>query len=250
MKWTSMLTGVAFCAALPLAAQAADLSEPYIAPAPVPYVEAFTWTGLYGGVNIGYAFGGSDNVGIHQNPGGYDGRYGKLGMSGIFGGGQVGGNMQFGNFVFGLEADIQAADIDDKASGSNAFRSTAAKSSVDWYGTLRPRLGVAFDRTLVYATGGLAFGGVDYRAATINAAGDYASFKKGTTRTGYTVGGGVEYALDSAWSVKAEYQYVNFGKYNVSGSEYDAGGASTGRTLSTKATPDFHSVRLGFNYRF
>jgi len=244
-----ILVGGALLVATPMAVAADLYTPPPVAPEIV--LETFSWQGLYGGVNLGYAFGGSDKVGIHEVPGGYDGRYGKLDMSGIFGGGQIGGNLQFGSFVIGLEADIQAADIDDKVSaGDPAYRVAATKSSVDWYGTLRPRVGVAFDRTLVYATGGLAFGGVDYRGATIDGNGNFASFRKDSTRTGYVVGGGVEYALDDAWSVKAEYQYVNFGKYTVSGAEYDALGVATGRSISTKATPDFHTVRFGLNYRF
>ena len=181
----------------------------------------YDWTGLYAGLNAGYAFGGDDEVAVFPGVG----NVADLNLHGFFGGLQVGYNHQMDNFVLGLEGDIQASGISDDdgpASDDNTY-----------FGTARLRAGWAIDRTLVYATGGLAFGSFDYDVKAPGAIHDTFS------RVGYTLGGGLEYAFDDSWSMKVEYLYANFGKETVRG-----GGTWT------HATPDFHSVRLGVNFKF
>ena len=145
--------------ALAAAANAADLSK---APSAVSYKDTpyygVNWSGLYVGVNGGYGWDAS-NIGSKLVPG--------LGVSpeGGFGGGQIGYNVQQGNIVFGVEADLQAAGITDSKSQvlppnapANVGLTIGNKSTLDWFGTVRGRVGYTFDRTLVYATGGLAYG--------------------------------------------------------------------------------------------
>ena len=144
------------------------------APAPIAVPPAFTWTGLYIGVNGGVAFQDEN-----RRRGGRGGGRGGDDSS-ILGGGQIGYNMQFGMFVAGVEADIQAIDferINTRLGGRNNGRNN--DDEVDAFGTVRGRLGLAFfDRGLIYATGGLAYS---------------------DDTTGWVVGGGVEWALPVNW---------------------------------------------------
>ena len=164
------------------AASAADLP---LAPPPAPIVMApiFTWTGFYAGVNAGWGWRDSNEQtvilggavpGTLLFPGNGDG--------GFVGGGQIGYNWQFGSFVVGAETDIQW--VNSGNSEAVAFVPFGARGAFvpgtfrndlsDWFGTLRLRAGFAFDRVLVYATGGLAYT---------------------EDNTGWAVGGGFEWAL-------------------------------------------------------
>ncbi len=118
------------------------------------------------------------------------------------------------HLVLGVEADFQGADITDSVTvGTNP--NVTVKSSLDWFGTVRGRIGYAFDRTLVYGTGGFAYGDIkdELSAAVTIRDHTYAgSVSDQTTSTGYVVGGGVEHKFSPSWSVKAEYQYINLGQ--------------------------------------
>ena len=227
-----LLGSTAFLFAIGLAnvGYAADLSveTPPAAPIEQP---GFSWTGFYAGVNAGYGFGGKDDVGFRSD-GVFLGKVGKLSGSGFLGGGQIGYNYQFDpNWVVGLEADFQGADISDSFSSGGS----SASSKINWYGTVRPRLGYAYDRTLFYGTGGLAYGHVDYKGSVAGVG----SFDEDKTRAGWTLGAGVEHAFTDHLTAKLEYQYVDFGGFQVGND-----------SISTKASSDFHSVRVGLNYKF
>ncbi len=199
-----------------------------------PAYVGVNWSGFYAGVNGGYAWDASsigDQLGVFD-----------ISPAGGFGGGQIGYNFQRGNIVFGIEADIQGADISDAVTKSVMFDKTpvsiTVKSSLDYFGTVRGRLGYAFDRTLVYATGGFAFGHITDElsgSVTIRDRTFTAAIEDETTSTGYVVGGGIEHKFSPAWSVKGEYQYINLGQ--------DSGWANfTGEDYA------LHTVRVGLNY--
>lgn len=198
---------------LPAAASAADLG-PYAPPPQTFDTHAqpsyWSWRGFYIGGNVGYAFG--DN--------------GFVEPEGVFGGGQVGYNWQAGQFLYGIEGDFNGADIDD----SGAVAGGVATTELSWISTLRGRVGFVRDKTLLYATAGVAFADIDrtFNSAALN-------FSESDVETGYVVGGGVEHALTDRWSTKLEYQYLNF----------DSGGAPFGSD-----DLDLHTVRLGVNYKF
>jgi outer membrane immunogenic protein len=122
--------------ALGATAKAADMVPP----------AAYDWTGVYVGGNIGYAFSGQDDVGIAVSNGNFIDSD-TLQLSGIFGGAQIGADWQASSAVFGVLADIEAADIKDDFNGvvSDGV-TTDAKSEIDVFGTVRGRLGWAFDR--------------------------------------------------------------------------------------------------------
>ncbi|MDQ0391784.1 outer membrane protein [Labrys monachus] len=237
------------------AAFAADLA-PQAAEPIAPIVAPFSWTGLYAGINGGYAFGTRRDANMTEALGGSPEntfKYGSLSQKGGFGGIQAGYNQQYGNFVLGLEADIEGAAIDGKASRFNNHNGStvSTKDNVNWFGTVRPRIGYAFDNILIYATGGVAFGGVRYGQ-------DYyqrdvliytANSRDSSTKVGFVLGAGVEYAINDHWSAKLEYQYIDLGTSKASAPEI-TGPTVTGYSINGKMRTDFSTIRLGLNYRF
>ncbi|MBJ7533154.1 porin family protein [Rhodomicrobium vannielii ATCC 17100] len=195
-----------------------------------PYVSSATWTGFYAGINGGYASS------VHDDQYSYTG-FAGIQPAGGFGGGQIGYNIHgaFGlPFVIGVEADLQGADISDEA-----FASYTYDSELEWFGTVRGRIGYAAGNALAYFTGGIAYGSL-----TGGARDGGEIYKYDDTATGYVLGGGVEYKFTSKLSLKAEYQYLNFGR-NVPVLGGDDTLASAGSTVKDDA---FHTVRLGLNY--
>ncbi|WP_375463726.1 outer membrane protein [uncultured Methylobacterium sp.] len=122
--------------------------------------------------------------------------------SGIFGGGQIGYNHQIGSILVGVEADLNGSAI----AGRYRVGGFTARSDVDWFGTVRGRVGYAWDRFLVYATGGFAYGDVSLAYAL-------GGLSVGETRlqTGWTAGSGIEFTLTPQVSMKAEYKHVVLG---------------------------------------
>jgi outer membrane immunogenic protein len=207
-------------------ASAADLARkappPVVTKAPPSYVP-FSWTGFYVGVNGGYGFGRSKWSGL---PSSFDVK------GGLFGG-QLGYNWQFGQFVYGLEGDVDWTDLRGTAN-LVACGGLMCKTRNDFLSTVRGRVGFAVDRWLPYATGGLAVGNIK---ATVPG---FAGIDK--TNAGWTAGGGVEYALAPNWSVKAEYLFVDLGKDNCS--------TMCGLAMGNKVGLTSNVVRAGVNYRF
>lgn len=189
-------------AALPLAggALAADLVEPLpvVVPPPPP-----TWTGLYAGVQIGYAFGATDFV--LTEPGGFL-REAPLDPSGIIGGGHVGYLHQFGGLVVGLEGDVEGSGLSDDVVVTGAF-DLSARVRTTVQGSVRGRLGYAFDRFLPYATGGLALARTQYEAG--DRFGPCCGFQE--TNVGWTAGAGLEVLLTDAIRAGVEYRYTDLG---------------------------------------
>ena len=229
-------------------AYAADLPS-RMAPPMVPPVPVFTWTGFYVGVNGGYAGDEYRYNGLIGGPGGV-GVSAHVTSSGFVGGGQIGYNYQFGGnpFVIGLEADIQASGVKGEVGinanlGPGAAIGITGGSKTEYFGTVRGRLGyAAFDRMLAYVTGGFAWGNTKsyYSITGIgNAAGSVSA-----DRGGWTLGGGVEYAVLPNWTIKAEYLYVDLGNSTV----YNGNALGPNTTLSEKTR--FNVVRAGVNYRF
>jgi outer membrane immunogenic protein len=193
----SLLAGVAGLTLAATVASAADLPA-RAAPPPAPVfaaVPVFTWTGFYVGGNLGWGWRDNNNETVVLTgpgiPAGLVGtlNFGNNGNDGTFGaGGQVGYNYQIGSFVFGAEADIQWINNNDNndavfvagAGNSGVFVPGQFENAADWFGTVRLRAGVAIDRVLIYATGGLAYTDND---------------------TGWVAGGGIEWALPTNWNL-------------------------------------------------
>ncbi|MGQ3676398.1 outer membrane protein [Xanthobacter sp. TB0139] len=229
------LLATAAVAALTVPAAAADLAVKYpvkAIPAPV-----FSWTGFYIGANFGFG-GGDTNVSYATlapvTAPGVD-----LNSSGFFAGGQIGYNYQLANnVVIGLETDLQWSDIEAKYS-ENWIGGDTASVKLDYFGTIRARLGYAFDRFMPYITGGAAYGKAKFNTTTFPNVLDSSS-----TRWGWTIGGGAEYAITNNWTFKAEYLYVDLGT---------AAGA-TNNILTNIPTFEhdnkYHTIKAGVNYKF
>lgn len=216
------------------------------------------WTGLYVGVNGGHGWSGGDTVTINETQAGapfFSGDFGAFRVSGPFGGYQYGGNTQVGGIVIGFEYDLQLSDIADDTTATLPYLTTgtmtvASKKTVQVFGTGRLRAGfLAGERTLLYATGGIAWGRVKHSVAMTDSFGFVATDSRIRTPAGYVVGGGIEHVYAPRFSVKLEYQYVNLGSEDYSAAE-TLGAASTAFAISTRTVTDFHTVRFGLNYKY
>jgi outer membrane immunogenic protein len=259
-----LLSTTALIAMTALAA-AADLPARTVAPAPLPVVApVFTWTGFYAGINGGYIWDDA-SVRYRSGAGGaFDAAVAagvipervSLSTDGFTIGGHVGGNMQFGVFVAGIEADIAYTDIGrtrviaggGPGTGFSA-RTTTVSSDMDFFGTVRGRIGLGFDRFLVYGTGGLAYAGVNTRGSIRSdvvpaAFGIYEGDFGDDIRVGYAVGVGAEYAFTNNLTVGVEYLYYDLGDENVTLT--NAGGFTA--PVRFEHTGDIIRGRLSFKF--
>jgi outer membrane immunogenic protein len=211
----------------------------------IGYVSANVWTGFYLGANAGYGENAtSTDIDTYVDGGPVTSSSG-FASKGAFGGAQVGYNVQRDRLVFGVETDLQLADLrseKDVATGIDHL-TRHLEQNVDWFGTVRGRLGYTFGHALVYATGGFAYAGVDSKGvASLYSAIPVAQWSRSNTETGYTVGGGLEYLINPAWSAKAEYLYIDLGSAPLTGTSI------LGPITTNKLDNNFETVRIGFNY--
>lgn len=261
-----MFRGVLGCCAasalFAASAIAADLPVRAAPSAPIAAPPVFSWGGVYIGVNAGGLFGKAALT-ASPNP---QPAFGALPFSqslnpnGFAGGGQLGYSVQSGPLVYGAEADLQISSA--KANGvRNGLPdgvgaiippwSNAASEKLDWFGTARGRLGYAFDRTLIYATGGLIFGDVrssSLSSYTVSANPTHIySGSASSVRVGFVVGGGVEYAFSANWSAKLEGLYFDLGKQSFTSAPL---AANPPFSVANSARLTGEIVRLGLNYKF
>ncbi|MEX6506381.1 outer membrane protein [Jiella sp. M17.18] len=240
---------------------AADIIAPQPpAPAPMtiePVTTTKTWTGIYVGGQAGAAFGNSDNGAVFDpgNNGAFNnGLFGHDNNAGFVGGAHVGYDYELSNgFVLGAVADINYIDGKEKRSYTVGGGTFSTESDLNYFGTVRGRLGYAFDSLLVYGSGGLAYAGVDNKT-TYPAGGNYAGYNFRTSGDkadfGYSVGGGVDYLATQHLSFGVEYLYTNLGsnKQTITGTN----GANTVSFSSNSNNNDldFHTVWAKASYRF
>lgn len=242
-------TGVAVVGAFLIAsaAQAADAynggyggeyggykDSPPPAAVPVPF-----WTGFYAGGNVGADWSNiaaADNVvfvvsntTIQSNQ--------SISSTGLFGGVQLGYNIQPGNFLWGVEADIGGMGIGRTSTFTfgNPLQSLTVASTGGWYGDITGRAGFVYGSALLYAKGGFAFFGGNVTVADPAAGLNQSS----STFTGWTVGAGLEYMLSPRWTVKAEYLYFDLGNNNCCFTS-TSGRFDNTLTMST--------AKIGFNF--
>jgi outer membrane immunogenic protein len=215
----------------------ARFGAPPVAPAPL-----FTWTGCYIGGHLGGGWG-EKTVSVPTLAPGVS----VTGdTSGFLGGGQVGCNLQFGsNWVIGIEGDGSGSDIRGDITQTVLGITGTARAQTDWIASATGRLGWASDRWLLYAKGGAAWAGDKYSAfiPVFNE-----QLEASETRTGWTVGGGIEWAFWSNWSAKAEYDYYDFGTRTITltgtfaGTPIQVPGVNVRQRISVG--------KFGINYRF
>ncbi|MEP9355247.1 outer membrane protein [Xanthobacter sp. KR7-65] len=224
-------------AALSAPAAAADLATKY--PVKAVAVPVFSWTGFYIGANVGY---GGDKFTYDANfLGGPALASASITSSGFFVGGQIGYNYQFANnVVLGIETDLQWSDISGTVDASIVgLPVLSVGSSIDYFGTIRARLGYAIDRFLPYITGGVAYG----KTATDVSFLGVPLFSDSATSWGWTIGAGGEFAITNNWTFKAEYLYVDLGNSDV-----EATVVAPGLVIGNDSK--FHTFKAGVNYKF
>ncbi|MBA4492304.1 outer membrane beta-barrel protein [Paracoccus sp. S1E-3] len=228
----------------------------YIAPVVqevVPVVEvaqAPLWAGGYVGGTLGYAFQGEDRVGYHEtatatNAERFLGDAGELKLKGVNGGIRAGYRWQRDAWVFGPELSFDFGSIEDSTSGrltpggyvpfemktESKVKNVAALVLKGGY-LVKPDL-------LLFTKAGVARADIEYRASFVDDDGDTGSGEADFKKTGYIVGVGLEKRVSEKLSVSGEYEYANFGKETR---EFGA--------LHTEATPKYHNIKIGVNYRF
>jgi outer membrane immunogenic protein len=268
--WRKFLLASAGAMTLAGTALAADLP---VTPPPPPPI--FTWSGLYVG-----AYGGGEvthtsyntlvgpplSAFSHLTPAdiaSVDAAGSQsLNKGGFTMGGELGYNWQIGMFVLGFEGDIggvtggtntaKAGLINGTGSGPGVFFPFAIsqRDSNGLFGTARGRLGIAFDRFLVYGTGGLAYTSGHYLFSYSDGLFPATGSASTANKIGYAVGGGVEYALTNNVSVKGEFLYSQFGKVSASGLIVNQFNPSFTNTFTTSARVQEYTARVGLNYRF
>ena len=241
-----ILAGAAALLGTAVSAQAADMAvkAPYLK-APVAMV--YDWTGFYIGVNAGVGIG-RDYTRL-AIPAGLSFEATYLNPQGGLGGGQIGYNYQvqnslFGALVFGVEADIQGTGMRDTFScliGCLPAQNNNFNQKLDWFGTVRGRVGIATGPVLTYVTAGWAYGSV--KTTLTETIGTTAAFVSNQNRGGWVWGSGVEASLGGNWTGKIEYLWVNLGDrldlFNMNGFD---------QAMSTDIREQI--FRVGLNYRF
>lgn len=217
---------------------AGGLAEPAMEPPVTAPAQAFAkarplqgWQGGYAGLSLGYGFQGDDRFGLHDSA--TDASLGNIGTlkgSGAEAGLRLGYRWQAGTWVFGPELGYTGTRVEDRVTGTAAAVEHTGKSSVEGLLALRWKTGVDLGDTLVYGTAGLGRAKVDY--SLDGASGDF-------TTNAYVLGLGIERRLNDRWSLTGEYEYVGLGK---TGRDFGA--------LRTEATPSYHSLSVGLNFRF
>ena len=227
--------------------------------APPPVAAAFSWSGFYIGLNAGGGWGDDPVTYIPQYsgaPAGFPAVAAANGSptfrpNGFTGGGQAGFNWQVSRFVFGIEADVEYLNLKSSLTTpvlnfpgvTPYFFETSVKQ--DWMATIRPRAGLAFDRFLIYVTGGVAFSEVRFAQNLTFIAAATSVGSVSSTQTGWTAGAGFEYAFAPNWSAKFEYLHADFGSVGfvpiVSNTLINATSSASFRT---------DVARVGINYNF
>jgi outer membrane immunogenic protein len=277
-----LVMGTIAAASMTASAYAADLPARVMAPPPPP-IPLCTWCGFYVGVNGGGAFTRAQSLPYFETFGGAPffpavgaAEFGPLpSRSGGFGGGQVGINWQWGMFVAGAELDAQAIRLNSAVAttitpylaAGNAI-SIATTQRIDYFGTARGRVGIAFGgpgwwgpggyggpgwggSVLVYATGGFAYAGVRDGFVMTDTFGFTAANIGNNGRTGFAAGGGIEWLFLPNWSIKGEYQYIGLRRGPNAAAVETVGGLGTAFAIRrTDPAIQMHTARIGINYHF
>ncbi|SRR5581483_5543457 len=218
------------CAAVVFSTSVANATDlPAKAPNVYKPAPAYSWSGLYGGISGGYAWG-ENKINDTFILGGATQ---KVKPSGGFGGLQIGYNSQFApHWLVGGEIDFSAGDIQDDITVPGG---ATMKNKFDLFGTARTRFGYVQDRTLLYVTGGAIWLRDKYTSAPAAPV----TFTDSTQyHVGWVIGGGIEYAVDNRWSWKIEYLYAPLDR------------SHDNAVFARSWDPNFSIVRAGLNYRF
>ena len=215
-------------------------------------VSAYNWTGVYVGGQLGYGWGRADITNINGSVNFPAGTQSAHDYGGVIGGGQLGYNFQFNRiWVLGVEGDFAWSGIDGTTNNISAVNPAVLSSSgtkVKWLATATGRAGYAANNWLYYAKGGAAWARYEGNNITTNA-GALTTLSSGSeTRSGWTLGAGLEYAWGS-WSTRFEYDYMDFGTKQISRNVTFATGVVP-NPLLRNSDAHIQAIKFGINYRF
>lgn len=254
-----------------VSASAADLSARMATKAAiVAPVGAYNWTGCYIGGNAGGGTShsnfttlvtagppGGNHLGAQSRANVNAAAPGSADDAGFMGGGQVGCNWQTGRIVFGIEGDFDYFGTEPSLTRNGVVSDNVTPFTItnsvktNWLATVRPRVGLAFDRSILYLTGGLAIANLRYTQSFSDLLPDgIGGSSASKTQLGWTVGGGMEYALTNSLSVKGEYLYAQFSSLAAVGSITTVAIGPFTNGLQGTADLKTHIVRVGVNYHF
>jgi outer membrane immunogenic protein len=231
--------------------RAADLP---VAPAyhpPVYTAAIYDWTGFYIGGHVGGGLMEDTITATTTTALQTANTQSRISPSSFLAGAQVGANWELAPFVVGIEGTWTWTNITGFQVTPSLVTGGASQGSVDdprWYATVTGRIGYAFNDVLLYAKGGGALMRIDYGQEVLNPA-LTSSQDMTTTRTGFTVGGGVEWGITEQLSLKAEYDFLDFGTRNYSFNSLSIAGAPVG-PFPVNIQSYLHVFTVGFNYRF
>lgn len=161
-----------------------------------------------------------------------------LDTDGFLAGGTIGARYQTGYMVFGIEGELSWTDLED-SQPSTAFQGLTNRTEVDWIGSVTGQFGIHTGRVHGWLEVGLALSGDKYSVIDTNGVAPDQNDRISDTRKGVVIGAGFEYLLDGGWSVRGEYNYINYGA-----NEYQLGGDTW------RIDPTRNVFRLGVTYRF
>lgn len=211
------------------------------APASAQDFSARDWSGPYLGAQIGYGRG--DMSSVTTNLVGTFPVFFDYASDGVLGGARAGYNFQAGRLVLGIEGDVEAAGLSGRQATPAYGVVYDSETTADFLASIRARGGFAFDRVLLYVTGGVAWGNVktEYSCdGCVSAAGATSTIED--IRVGWTVGGGAEYSVAPNVSLSLEYRYTDLGAERLVDVAQVADYQQKNFTIDT--------VRLGFSFRF
>ena len=206
-----------------------------------------SWAGFYVGVDGG--FGSSVRAPALQAdwPGVATGRLGASSIGGALGGVQAGYNWRAlldKGLVFGIEGDLEYEMMGGTLAAAGAGP-IAARTSLNSFGTLNGHVGYAWDRILLYATAGLAFGDIENTMLYKDSLGQAFSVDTEATKIGYAAGGGIGLSLTPTWSLKVEYEFLHLEGFSASGS---AGDGTSNMVRTTDFGHDYQIIKAGLDY--
>jgi outer membrane immunogenic protein len=258
-------------------ATAADLARPVYRRPVAVFAPVYNWTGFYIGLNAGAAIGHASQDPAFSAPEcdvaptcpqviGFFSTGQSMNSTTFTGGGQAGVNYQLGRFVVGAEADIEYMRLRGSFASRAAFPgpmfpdrfntpSSSGSISTDWLVTVRPRIGWAFDRLLVYGTGGVAFTNrndslSDIDSTTTQGVIGVLTASPSSRHVGWVAGGGLEYAFSNSLSAKAEYLHLDFGDITEQAGVVGGIGGMEGASVIFTSHLTADIVRAGLNYKF
>jgi outer membrane immunogenic protein len=275
-RLVSAVAAAALMAGGAFAAQAADLPTRKEAPAPVFVPPPFTWTGFYVGANTGGLWSTGSRSATLFVPaqdiflnGFFPNNLGGSNNGGWIIGGQAGYNYQWGAWVLGAETDLDWTSLKRDVNFISApfagagvpagllgdTLSVHARANLDWIGTTRARLGFVVtpdNRLMIYGTGGVAYGGGSSNFSVFDATRGIAwAGNPSSSRVGWTLGAGAEYAITNNITIRGEYLYMNLGSRNITTvGNLAAATLLPGVFATAKVNYDASIFRAAINYKF